>query len=290
MLVIMNNFFKYFLGLTVIVFGFQACEPKLDIEIFQSNDKIVIDGWIESGSYASVLLTANAPYFSILDSASVRDLVLSRAKVSLVHNEDTTILTLKKNEGYFPPLIYIASKFRGEVGETYKIIAEYGQKTAVAETSIPAVVNLDTLFSMPNILNDSLSTLFVRFTDPPEKNYYRIFILRKNKDLRYRAAFISALDDKYFNGDEAEISISSVNETLLSQDDSDFFVKGDTISVKLCTMDKESFDFWSSYQEEMVNTNNPFAASLTSVKSNVEADGLGVWCGYGVSVMEIVLE
>lgn len=286
----MNSFFKYFFFLVSIALVILACEPKLDIEIFQSDDKIVIDGWIESGRYASVLLTANAPYFSTLDSASVRDLVLSRAKVSLVHNEDTSILTLKKNEDYFPPLIYIASNFRGEVGGKYKIIAEYNQKIAMAETSIPAIVNLDTLFSVPSELNDSLSTVFIRFTDPPEKNYYRIFTRRINKDVRFRAAFVSALDDKYFNGEQTEISISGVNETLLSQEDSDFFVKGDTILVKLCTMDKASFDFWSSYLEEMVNTNNPFAASLTSVKSNVVADGLGVWSGYGVSIMEIVLE
>ncbi|MCF8378910.1 MAG: DUF4249 domain-containing protein [Bacteroidales bacterium] len=282
--------FKYFFRIAAIILVLPSCEPELNIDIFQPDDKIVIDGWIESGRYASVLLTANAPYFSTLDSASMRDLVLSRAKVSLVHNHDTTILTLKKNEDYFPPLIYVASALKGEIGESYTLIAEYGQKRAVAHTTITPVVELDTIFSVSSDMNDSLAVVFIRFTDPPEKNYYRLFTQRKNKDTRYRAAFITALDDKYFNGSMAEISISSVNETLLSQDDSDFFVKGDTVMVKLCTMDKASFDFWSSYQEEMVNTNNPFAASLTSVKSNVEEDGLGVWSGYGVSIMEIVLE
>ena len=115
-------------------------------------------------------------------------------------------------------------------------------------------------------------------------------IQRINKDTRYRAAFVTALDDKYFNGGKAEISISGVNETLLSDDESDYFVKGDTILVKLCTMDEPSFEFWNSFQEEMVNTNNPFAASLAEVRSNVEEDGLGIWSGYGVSVKEIILK
>ena len=286
----MRIFIKYNLWVVAVILAFSTCEPSLDMELFQPDDKIVIDGWIESGQYASVLLTANAPYFSTLDSASTRDLVLSRAKVSLVYKDDTTILTLKRNEDYFPPLIYKASEFRGEVGGEYTIIAEYGGKKAVSETSIPPIVNLDTLFSKSSDVTDSLSTVFIEFRDPIEKNYYRIFTKRRNKDARYRAAFVTALDDKYFNGGKAEISISGVNETLLSDDESDYFVKGDTILVKLCTMDEASFEFWNSFQEEMVNTNNPFAASLAEVRSNVEEDGLGIWSGYGVSVKEIVLK
>jgi hypothetical protein len=49
-------------------------------------------------------------------------------------------------------------------------------------------------------------------------------------------------------------------------------------------MDRQSFEFWSSYQDEVLNSTNPFASSLSDVRSNIEGDGLGIWGGYGVSV------
>jgi hypothetical protein len=266
-----------------------CCEPNLELSIRQPDDRIVIDGWIESGEFASVLLTSNAPFFSTLDSASIRDLVLSRAKVSIVNKGDTSILNLKKNENYFPPVIYQTLNFKGISGEKYTIIAEYGGKTAVAETGIPEPVPIDTLYYGPSDLEDSLRIVYLEFTDPPGKNYYRIFVRRVNKEKRFKSTFIMALNDIYFSERKAYISLAGISESMLSNQGENFFVAGDTIQLKLCTMDKISFDFWSSFQDEQINVNNPFASSIAEVKSNVKG-GLGVWSGYGVSKGEIVLK
>lgn len=282
----LKNIIVLILSLSIIL----GCETKVDIDVNLPDDKIVIDGWIESGGFANVLLTSNTPYFSRLDSSSIRDLVLSRAKVSVVNRGDTSILNLRKNESYFPPVIYQALDLKGEVGEKYTIIAEYGGKTAIAETSIPDIVKIDSVYAVKSEQADTLRTIYLEFTDLPGKNYYRIFVKRNTKDSRYKATFIVAMDDVYFSESKAEISMGGNSESLLSQNDADNFVVGDTVSIKLCTMDKMSFDFWSSFQEEMVNVNNPFAASLSEVKSNVSDEGLGVWSGYGVSYKEIILK
>ena len=285
----MLKFIQYsilFWGVLVI----SGCEPNLELNIRQPDDKIVIDGWIESGDYASVLLTSNAPFFSTLDSASIRNLVLSRAKLSLIHENDTTILNLRKNENYFPPVIYEAYDFPGEAGKKYTILAEYGGQIAYAETSIPEAVPIDTLYYENSDLADSLRVVYLEFTDPPGKNYYRIFVRRVNKEQRFKSTFIVAMDDVYFSERKAFISLAGITESMLANKGENFFVAGDTVQVKLCTMDKVSFDFWNSFMDEQINVNNPFASSLAEVKSNVKGGGLGIFSGYGVNRKEIILK
>ena len=50
------------------------------------------------------------------------------------------------------------------------------------------------------------------------------------------------------------------------------------------TMNKESFDFWNSWQNEIINGQNPIFPSNTSLKTNIKG-GLGIWAGYGSDVV-----
>ena len=72
-----------------------SCNDELTLNLPLPDDKIVIDGWIDGGQYAKVLLTRNSPYFSSIDSASLRDLVLTAAKVTLTDGDKTEILILR---------------------------------------------------------------------------------------------------------------------------------------------------------------------------------------------------
>ena len=49
-------------------------------------------------------------------------------------------------------------------------------------------------------------------------------------------------------------------------------------------MNKESFDFWNSWQNEIINGQNPIFPSNTSLKTNIKG-GLGIWAGYGSDVV-----
>ncbi|MFW5762327.1 MAG: DUF4249 family protein, partial [Cyclobacteriaceae bacterium] len=199
-------------------------------------------------------------------------------------------MTLTKDERYFPPYVYVSTGIKGEIGKTYKITAEYGGKIAYAETSIPEPVEIDTTYFIINDNSDSSGVLFVEFTDPPAKNYYRIFSRIVNEEKTFIPASVSALDDIFFNGKKFGFSLSRSSENFLLEEEKQFFLKGQTVVVKLCTIDEPHFEFWSSFMDEVLNANNPFAASLTEVKSNVKGDGLGIWGGYGVSTMEITID
>ena len=49
-------------------------------------------------------------------------------------------------------------------------------------------------------------------------------------------------------------------------------------------MNKDAFDFWNSWQNEIVNGKNPIYPSNTSLKSNIKG-GIGIWAGYGQSTI-----
>ena len=44
----------------------------------------------------------------------------------------------------------------------------------------------------------------------------------------------------------------------------------DTVTVKLAQLPKEIFDFWSDYENEIMNGKNPLFPSTTNLKSNIK--------------------
>lgn len=262
-----------------------GCSSELLIDLPEPEEKIVVDGWIENTIQATVFLTTNTSYFSSIDSSIWRDIVLSRAKVTLDDGENSEVLILRKDSRYFPPYYYAGNEIFGEAGKTYTITAEYGGKSIQSETTIPAPVPIDTCYFELIEEEDSLGLVILEFTDPPdEKNYYRIFIKRDGVDDKFISSFVMAINDQHFPGGKIKISLLRAPESQLSNRDDTYFRIGETILVKLCTTDKTTYDFWSSYQDEILNTANPFASSLSEVRSNISGDGLGIWCGYGSSI------
>jgi len=277
--------------LLFLLFALTFCSDSLDLNLQDPDDMIVIDGWIENNQYAKVLLTRNTPYFSSLDSASIKDLLLSRAKVTLTAGERSEILTLRRNEDYFPPFVFSGNEIKGEIGKTYTITAEYGGRTAFGTTTIPIPVKLDTMYFKNKPNSDSLGTIYLEFTDPfAETNYYRILAQVKGQDRRYYSSMIMAISDNFFSGQKFGFSLYRGQESYITAGTNEYFSRGDTVSVKFCSIDKAHYEFWSSFQDEILNTGNPFASSLSVIKSNIKGDGLGIWGGYGVSFYSLVIK
>ena len=78
-----------------------------------------------------------------------------------------------------------------------------------------------------------------------------------------------------------EVLRQSTPENPLDKDDVLHFNVKDTVNIKFCSIDKETYDFWETFQKELFNAGNPLAASNSKIKSNIN-NGLGVWGGYAV--------
>ncbi len=274
--------------ISLLLFLAACIEPDYNVENYVS--EIVVDGWIEPGKYAQVLLTLSVPYFSDVDSISLRSYALTKAKVTLKSDSKTEVLTLKPNEDYFPPYYYISTEIKGEVGKTYELFVSYQGETAYASTTIPEPVQLDSTWFALDEDKDSLGYVWIKFVDNPEiKNYYRTLTQINGVDSKYIANYLPNFNDEYFNGQKIEVSLYKGNKTTTDKTDEIFYNLGDTILLKFCAIDKSAYDFWYSFQKESLNAGNPFASTNARVKSNV-TNGLGIWCGYGSSYYQIIAQ
>ena len=259
-----------------------ACQTD-DFETPSYNQKIVVDGWIEQGQPARVFLTLSSPYFSEVDSASLRKLVLTRAKVTVYDGLNEEILTLRNNSDYFPPYIYEGTNLMGEIGHTYNLKVEYGGRIVSSTTQIPEPQKLDSIWFKIDTEADTAGNIMIRFSDKLGiDNFYRILAKKGLKSKKYAPVFLPNLDGRIIDGQSVTLTISEENKR-----DIKLFNVNDTINLKFCSIDHNTFKFWNSIYSELNNSQNPFASTNAHVISNVQG-GFGVWAGYGVNTYRIV--
>ncbi len=272
-----------FSGMVVLQCIFSGCEKELELDLPVPPSKLVVEGWIENGKLAEVILSHTAPYFSVIDSTTLPDFAESHAKVTLYSATEQEILTLKPNQAYFPPLVYRSVTMSGETGNTYSIEVVLSGDTITATTAIPEPVELDSVWFATDPGMTDKGRIWIRLTDNvAETNYYRLLYQRKGKDSQFVATNISTFSDGLFNGQTVEMGFLRGFSSMISLEEENFFEVGDTISVKFCTIDAEQFEFWNVYQSEVLAASNPLATSNNQLKSNI-VGGLGIWTGYGTT-------
>ncbi len=268
-----------------------SCNDSLDFTVEDYQQKLVIDGNIEQGQFPRVVLTRSAAYFDKIDSTSIRDLVVTTAKVTVSDGVNEEILTLKLNNDFFPPYIYQGTELRGEVGKNYHLKVDTGGKTYEATTSIPAQPIIDSLWFGLAPDKDSLGFIYGRFQDnPDEQNFYRTFTRLMGQDKKYIPVYLSASGDLFFNGKEFTFSILRGSESISEINEDVYYKIGDTVRVKFCSIDQAHFDFWRTLERELYAVGNPFSSSGNEVISNVSNGAIGVWGGYGASYYQIILK
>lgn len=276
-----------------------ACEREVTVDIPRPDEKIVVEGYIEQGEYAYVFLTKNAPYFEMVDSASVMEMIVTDAEVIVSDGDLTDTLQLIIDPYQFPYLKYTGNTITGEVGKKYSLLINYKNRSYTAQTSIPEPVQLDSLKFKIEEEYDSLGFLWFYFIDPDTiGNNYRLFTKRLGKDSIYVHPFPSVYEDKLFNAQPVEYVIYSGRNPNIDQSQYEeeydeenpwwAFKVGDKVAFKFCSIDAVHFDFWYTI-ELQVHDGNPFS-SPTTIKTNIEGGALGIWGGYGVCMDTIICE
>ncbi len=255
-----------------------ACEMKEE-HAFQHT--IAVEGWIEEGDVPYVILTQTVPFFSVLDSVAMEDMVIRWAKVSVSDGEHSEILAGRIDKNYFPPFIYRGIQLVGEAGKTYTLKVEYSGRTWEATTTIPPSVKLDTLIAKRLPDSDTLKNIEATFHDPVgEKNYYRLHTRIWNKDSRYIGSLMGNLDDNLFDGQEMKTSVFQGLNLIQKQNFNPYFHISDTVLIKFTTTTEFGFRYWTAYENEIINSQNPFLPAVKNLPSNIPG-GKGIWCGYG---------
>ncbi len=284
-----------------------SCEQVVDIEMPEASEKIVIEGFVENGLPPYVYVTRNSSYFAAVNQGSLQRMLVTGATV--IVTDGSVIDTLKPAVDFnvFPFLYYLSTKIIGEAGKTYDLKVIAGTDTVIARTTVPKPIAIDSLVFDPNKqYADTLGYVKFYLQDPPELgNFYRTFTKTLGLDSLFMHPFASVLDDKLVNGQYIEYPVyRGFNNSLATSsgggtpDDDEggapgpnlsfLFGIGDTVVVKISTMDAAHYKFWYTIQQQMMSGGNPFAAPTTPY-TNIKG-GLGIWGGYGASFDTIIIK
>ncbi|MCO5248052.1 MAG: DUF4249 domain-containing protein [Chitinophagales bacterium] len=296
-----------------------ACEKEITVHLPTPEDAIVVEGYIENDLPPYVYLTKNSAYFGDFDVNDLGEYFVKGAKITVSNGKDSVELMeyssdlisllpdsqrveLSKFFGipldsnmHLPDIsvytIPLNSTFVGEIGKTYFLRIEIGGKVITSRTSIPNPVAFMSLRENPhpNPKNDTLIQIIGHIKDPDTLgNFYRYFT-RKNSLPYYTKGIETVLDDIFANGKEFDIQVPYGWDRYAEDQEFDvntfgYWHKGDTCYIKLSMIDKASYEFWKTLENELRNQGSPFG-SIQKIRSNING-GLGIWNGMG-STMNI---
>jgi hypothetical protein len=253
----------------------------------EGESRIVVEGWIEQGDVPQVILSRSIPINATIDSTTIFDYFIRSAKVTVSDGENEEVLSLKSDKDRVPPYVYYGSKIIGEVGKTYALKIEYLNRVIKATTSIPSVVTIKSAEYVKENPADTTGFVHLEFNDPVlEKNYYQIETRLDKAEPIFVPALYGNLNDENFVSSSVSLQVTRGIYVFSKTKYRPYFTDGDLIFVKLRTMSKDGFDFWNSWQNEIVNGKSPIFPANTSLKSNIKG-GIGIWEGYGQSIISI---
>lgn len=277
---------------------FISCERDITVDLPEAEQKIVVEGYIEPGEKAVVMLTRSTSFFAPIpnDSASLLSYIVVGADVSVTVSDGviTDHLTLTIDTNYYVPLLYKSDTLIGQAGRTYTLTVVADGKTITSTTTIPQLVPLDSVWFKVQEGRDSLGFAWAHLTDPDTiGNCYRWFAKRLNKDKRFLTPPGSVFEDKFINAKSFDFAYNRGTEpNSTAEEDNDsrrgFYKIGDTIAVKFCAIDRAHFEFWRKADQQINSNGNPFG-SPAPIPTNI-IGGLGIWGGYATTFDTIIAQ
>lgn len=281
----MKNFLLLIFSLLLLT----ACTEKIDVKLPDSQGKIVIEGSIENGKNPEVIITKNIPLFSSVSNTAATDFYVLDAQVTVFDGLTTETLNLGIDSASSLGVVYRGFSIVGVPGRTYFLTVVQGGKTYTAKTTIPNPVALDSVWWKAAPRKDSLGFANAHLSEPAGRgNAYRWYAKRPS-DRRYLAPYGATFDDNYVDGKSFDFAYTKgydptdANNTF--EKDSiahGYYSMLDTIYIKFCSIDKESKDFYSTFENALSNNGNPFASPVT-ILTNIQGGALGVWAGFGAT-------
>ena len=300
---IVNDFrrivFHYRLHILFLIASFFliSCEKDIEIKLEPVDSELVVEATIENNQPPLVFLTSSLDFFSRIDTVSLRKSFIRNATITLSDGSREVNLvadSIVSREGarvYFYTTSLQDKTFVGKLNGSYSIKIIVSGKTYTANTTIPQTTRrIDSLWweKVPLAKDTNSSRVVRRATDKPGLGDYIRYFTKVNSE-SFLPGFNSVFDDNIIDGTTYTIPIDKgFDKNGQFSDTLAYFKKGDTVTVKLCNIDKASYDFWRTYEFSLQSIGNPFS-SPTRILSNINNNALGYFGGYGCQYRTIIL-
>ncbi len=250
-----------------------SCKKIININLNKANTQIVILGEITNQSgpyYVSLSQTVN---FS--DSNNFPP--VSGAQVIIQSN---TGLSDTLSEGY-PGIYQSHPNWTGLSGTTYTLLVNTSGKSYSASSTMPAVVNLDSIgfFKDHNGRKKSIEAI-PYFKDPAGiANYYQF--VEQDNSIVFSNVFI--FNDQYSDGKYISQPLYPVDSTFVP------LTAGDTLTVSMYCIDKNVYNYF--YTLLQITDPNPFnSVTPANPNSNLSGGALGYFSAHTVQSKKKIVD
>ncbi|GDX51404.1 hypothetical protein LBMAG27_04510 [Bacteroidota bacterium] len=286
-----KSIIQSFTLLIAVAILFSSCEKNISIDVPAPPDKLVVEGFIETGSFPYVILTKNSAYYSTFNLTDINKYFVHDAVVKVSDGTDTvTLQEIIYDTAGVQISVYFGFGLLGQVGKTYSLHIEAEGKTVDAVTTILPSIPLDSIWVTYNENPDfpDKVRLYCQLSDPAQLGQYVRYFTKVDTEV-FEPGLNSVFDDVLINGTTFKFPLDrgyNRNDSI-DFDSYGLFNKGDTITVKWCNIEKAHFDFWRTLEFSLGSQGNPFSSPL-EIKSNI-VGGLGIWGGYSPSFKTIIV-
>lgn len=284
----------------VFVLMLCSCEKNINFDLKESPNVLVVDAEIENGKVPTVVLTTSFSYFSQINPQLLSSSFVHDAEVYISNG----ILTHKLKEYAYPLIpgytayVYsidsssLATAFPGELNTSYTLRILSAGKEYNAAVKIPTLASVpDSVYFKPAPLipDTNKRTMFVKAYEPLGLgNYYRYFT-KVNNGL-FLPGGNSVFNDQVIDGTTYNVQFpQGIDRNDPPKADSNFYNRGDTVTLKFCNINKATYTFWSTWEFASQSIGNPFSQP-NKVLGNISNGALGSFCGYAAWYRTIIVQ
>jgi len=257
--------YSYIIAASIILI---ACKKTINVDLNDAPSQIVIEGIVNDISTATVTISK-----SVTVSSNNVYPAVSNATVTIKDNVGNTYTLLESaTKGTYK------SSLTGVIGRTYTLTVTAEGKTYTAISTMPALVNLDSI--RPDLItfgNKNLKVIVPVYTDPPGLgNYYQFVEMVNSRYIKN----VNAWNDNVNDGG------TNTRRLIYSDPDNDSLnIKtGDTVSLEMRCIDKNVYRYMAALADLQGNQTTP-----TNPESNISNSALGYFSAHTSRTKKIIM-
>ena len=283
-------------ALILLCFCFVACEKDIELKLDPSENRLVVDASIENERPPIVFLSKSIDYFSKIKPDILSASFVTNASVTISDGKQEVKLveeTITDTSGN--RIIYYTtprgSLFVGKLKTTYNLKIQVASNVYTATTTIPEITRrLDSMWweKLPFSEDPKASRVMLTATDKSGLGDYIRYFTKVNSG-PFLPGFTSVFDDDIIDGKTYTIPLDKgFDKNAQFVDSLAYFRRGDTVTLKLCQIDKNTYEFWRTYEFSFQSVGNPFSSPIV-IKSNISNNGLGYFGGYAAQYRTLII-
>ncbi|MFN5325794.1 MAG: DUF4249 domain-containing protein [Bacteroidota bacterium] len=282
--------------LILLCICFVACEKDIELKLDPSENRLVVDASIENDRPPIVFLSKSIDYFSKIKPDILSASFVTNASVTISDGKQEVKLveeTITDTSGN--RIIYYTtprgSLFVGKLKTSYNLKIQVASNVYTATTTIPEITRrLDSMWweKLPFSEDPKASRVMLTATDKSGLGDYIRYFTKVNAG-PFLPGFTSVFDDDIIDGKTYTIPLDKgFDKNAQFVDSLAYYKRGDTVTLKLCQIDKNTYEFWRTYEFSFQSVGNPFSSPIV-IKSNISNNGLGYFGGYAAQYRTLII-